>query len=155
MRKAVIIRGIVALAVLSFVFLSTAWSQRRPRRPMFEQKQIKKYEGKIVKIEEIGSVRRGPAFVVIQVKVISGKVIPFRVAPQTFLQEKKIVFMKGQPVTIFAVRRVFRNRTLYFTQRVLVKGKEWRFWSKDGFPLWRSRRPGVESSGKIHYVKQS
>lgn len=141
MRKPIFIRGIVALGVLSFLFSSVAWSQRRPRRPEFEKKQVKKYTGKIVKIVEINSVRRRPAFVVIHVKVASGKVIPFRVAPKTFLQEKKIVFVKGQPVTIFAVKRVFRDRTLYFTQRVLVKGKEWLLWSKDGFPLWRSRRP--------------
>ena len=141
MRKSIFIQEIVVLTILSFIFSSTAWSQRRPRRPMFEQKQVKKYVGKIVKIEEIGSVRRRPAFVVIHVKVTSGKVIPFGVAPKTFLREKKIVFMKGQPVTIFAVKRVFRDRTRYFTQRILIKGKEWRLWSKDGFPLWRKRRP--------------
>ena len=141
MRKAIFIRGIIAFAFLSFLFSSVGWSQRHPRRPMFNNKQIKKYVGKIVKIEEISSVRRRPVFVVIHVKVTSGKIIPFRVAPQTFLQEKKIVFMKGQPVTIFAAKRTFRDRTLYFTQRVLVKGKEWRLRSKDGFPLWRKRRP--------------
>ncbi len=98
---------------------------------------ISKLAGVVVQVREVQLRRVRGHFVVLTLKRKDGKKVTVRVAPKSFLESQRLFFIAGQPIQVFAIRRRAPSGTAWLAVRIIRNGKEWRFRSKEGRPLWR------------------